>query len=130
MPFTMDAEFLRVGLALLLGGLLVSAGIEDARTREIADGKSIAIALIAPIWWWANGASLWPGVPIQLAIGAGTFLAFAAMLMTMAIVGGGVTAAMLVQRRWKGGEIEVPYGVAIAIAGLLALHEPILNHFS
>jgi len=159
MPFTMDAEFLRAGLALLLGGLLVSAGIEDARTREIADGKSIAIALIAPIWWWANGASLWPGVPIQLAIGAGTFLvfaaafhfgmmgggdvkllsalalwlpfeAFAAMLMTMAIVGGGVTAAMLIQRRWKGGEIEVPYGVAIAIAGLLALHEPILNHFS
>ncbi len=155
----MDAEILRGALALLLGGLLVSAGIEDARTREIADGKSIAIALAAPLWWWANGASLWPGVPIQLAIGAGTFAAFAAMfhlgmmgggdvkllsalslwlplesfagaLMTMALAGGAVTLAMLVERRWKGGEIEVPYGVAIAVAGLLALHEPILNQFS
>ena len=154
----MDAEILRGVLALLLGGLLVSAGIEDARTREIADGKSIAIALLAPIWWWANDASLWPDVPVQLAIGVGTFLVFAlafhwgmmgggdvkllaalalwlpfepyaAMLMTMALAGGAVTLAMMIQRWRNGGEIEVPYGVAIAIAGLLALREPIINQF-
>lgn len=155
----MEWEILRGALALLLGGLLVSAGIEDARTREIADGKSIAIALAAPLWWWANGISWWPGVPVQLLIGAGTFAIFlvafelgamgggdvkllaalslwlplggwAAMLVAMSLAGGAVTAAMLVQRRWKGGEIEVPYGVAIAIAGLLALREPILNQFA
>lgn len=155
----MESEILRGSLALLLGGLLLSAGIEDARTREIADGKSIAIALVAPLWWWANGISGWPGVPVQLLIGIGTFAVFAfafhigmmgggdvkllaalslwlpfegwlSMLVAMSLVGGAVTAAMLVQRRWKGGEVEVPYGVAIAIAGLLALREPILNQFA
>lgn len=163
-PFTMTAEILRLALALALGGLLLSAGIEDARTREIADGKSIAIAAIAPLWWWANGASLWPGVPIQLAIGAGTFVAFAlafhvgmmgggdvkllaalslwlpfqqfaATLVAMSLIGGGVTVAMMIDRwrrarRAEAGGIEVPYGVAIAAAGLLALHEPILNQFA
>lgn len=159
--FTMHGEILRIALALTLGGLLLSAGIEDARTREIADGKSIAVALVAPLWWWANGASLWPGVPIQLLIGAGTFLAFAvafhvgmmgggdvkllsalslwlpfqqfaSMLVAMSLIGGAVTAAMMVERRRRAGagEVEVPYGVAIAAAGLLALHEPILNHFA
>ncbi|WP_093334319.1 A24 family peptidase [Sphingomonas rubra] len=155
----MDGEILRAALALTLGGLLVSAGIEDARTREIADGKSIAIALAAPLWWWANGISWWPGVPVQLLIGAGTFAVFAlafhvgmmgggdvkllaalslwlplggwaSMLVAMSLAGGVVTAAMLVERRWKGGEVEVPYGVAIAIAGLLALREPVLNQFA
>ena len=47
----MSASFLLGALALLL----VSAGIEDARTREIANWKNAAIALLAPLWWWANG---------------------------------------------------------------------------
>jgi len=159
MPFTMEWEILRGALALLLGGLLVWAGIEDARTREIADWKSIALVAAAPLWWWANGISWWPGVPVQLLIGVGTFAVFAvafhvgmmgggdvkllaalslwlpfqgwtSMLVAMSLAGGAVTAAMLVQRRWKGGEVEVPYGVAIAIAGLLSLREPILNQFA
>jgi len=38
---------------------------------------------------------------------------------------------MLVERLWRrgAGPVEVPYGVAIAIAGMLALREPILNQF-
>ena len=30
----------------------------------------------------------------------------------------------------RGGAVEVPYGVAIAIAGLLSLREPLLNQFT
>lgn len=157
---------MRAGLVLALGGLLVAAGIEDARTREIANAKNLAIALAAPLWWWANGASLWPGAAIQLGVSTVVFALFAFafargmmgggdvklitalslwlpwnrlvdMLMVMAIVGGAVTLAMLVEHRWRrrggagegGSAIEVPYGVAIAIAGLLAIREPILNQF-
>lgn len=63
----MGDVFLAILLAAL-GLLLVSAGIEDARTRNIANWKNAAIALLAPLWWWANGLALWPDVALQFGI--------------------------------------------------------------
>ena len=145
------------GLALIvvLGALLVAAGIEDARTREIANRKNAAIALLAPLWWWAMGLG-WSDVGIQLlvativfAVFLGTFAAgwmgggdvkmiaaialwlplgsLVDMLMVMAVLGGASTLLLMFdQRRRRRAEatpraIEVPYGVAIAAAALLAL---------
>jgi len=54
-------------LLAVLGLFLLSAGIEDARTREIANWKNAAIALLAPLWWWSNGLALWPDMAFQLA---------------------------------------------------------------
>ena len=160
----MDGFDPRVALALLLGAALLAAGIEDARHRNIANAKTLGIALLAPLWWWANDASWWPGVAMQLGVAALTFALFAAafhigamgggdvklitalslwlppgvflgMLVAMSLLGGAVTIVMMIERRIKraaddsGGQIEVPYGVAIAAAGLLALREPILNQF-
>ncbi|KQM48090.1 peptidase [Sphingomonas sp. Leaf208] len=147
-------------LILVLGGLLVSAGIQDARTREIANWKTAAVALLAPLWWYANGLDPWPDMALQIGValivfalfllafhfgmmGGGDvklivalslwlpFPAFLSMLMVMSIVGGLVTLVMIIEHRAKknAGQIEVPYGVAIAIAGLLALREPLLNQF-
>ncbi|MCP3735199.1 prepilin peptidase [Sphingomonas sp. RP10(2022)] len=138
-------------LVVMLGALLVMAGIEDARTREIANAKNAAIALLAPLWWWALGLG-WGDVGIQLGIAAIVFAvflgAFAAgwmgggdvkmiaalalwlplgslldMLMVMSVLGGAITIAMMIERRWQRriGQVEVPYGVAIAAAALLAL---------
>jgi prepilin peptidase CpaA len=147
------------GLALALALILVLAGVEDVRCREIGNGKVLAAALLAPGWWWVGGMSLWPGLPIQLGMAAVTFALFAAafhhgamgggdvkliaalslwfpwplfaqLLVAMSLAGGVVTAAMLVDRRLTGRPIEVPYGVAIAVAGLLTLREPILNQFA
>ena len=53
-------------LLCALALLLVSAGIQDARTREIANWKNAAIALLAPAWWWANGLALWPDIAVQI----------------------------------------------------------------
>ena len=147
-------------LLAALGLLLVSAGIEDARVREIANWKNAAIALLAPLWWWANGLSLWPAVALQLGVTLIVFALFAgafalkqmgggdvkliaalalwlplqpllAMLITMALLGGGITLLMLGDKwlRRTGRTPEIPYGVAIAMAGLLALREPIFNGF-
>jgi hypothetical protein len=58
-------------ILLLLGALalrLVSAGVEDLRTREIANWKNAAIALLAPLWWWANGLALWPDLALQIGL--------------------------------------------------------------
>lgn len=161
----MDWTILRIALIAALVLLLLSAGIEDARTREIADRKNIAIALIAPLWWWASGLPVWPDMVVRIAVAAGAFLLFAQafrigmmgggdvkmiaaialwlppsllmqMMLVMSIAGGAVTLAMMVDhrlRRAAAGEaengIEVPYGVAIAIAALVILREPIFNPF-
>ena len=149
---------------VLLGALaliLVSAGIEDARVREIANWKNAAIALGAPLWWWASGIALWPDVAIQVGVAALVFAFFvgcfalgmmgggdvkmigalalwlplaplAWMLVVMSLVGGAVTLLFVVDRwiRRGTGRIEVPYGVAIAIAALLTMREPIINQLA
>ncbi|WP_137863160.1 MULTISPECIES: prepilin peptidase [unclassified Sphingomonas] len=148
-------------LLVALALLLVSAGIQDARSREIADWKNAAIALMAPLWWWANGLALWPDVAMQAGLAALVFAFFVGafalgqmgggdvkmigalalwlpvqplvwMLVLMSLIGGGVTLVMVIERwfrRGAGGPLEIPYGVAIAIAALLVLREPIFNQF-
>ena len=53
------------------------------------------------------------------------------MLMMMSIIGGGLTVLLVIERWWRRNKtvIEIPYGVAIAIAALFAMREPILNRF-
>ncbi|MBN8812540.1 MULTISPECIES: prepilin peptidase [unclassified Sphingomonas] len=148
-------------LLVALALLLVSAGIQDARTREIANWKNAAIALLAPLWWWANGLALWPDVAMQAGVAALVFAFFLGafalgqmgggdvkmigalalwlpvqplvwMLVLMSLIGGGLTLLMVIEKRLRrdaGGPLEIPYGVAIAIAALLVLREPIFNQF-
>jgi prepilin peptidase CpaA len=155
MPLSLPSLLL---LALVL--LLLSAAIEDVRTREIANWKNAAIALLAPLWWLASGLTLWPGVAIQLGLAAlvfGLFVgAFAIgqmgggdvkligalalwlppepllwMLVLMSLLGGALTVLMLIDKRLRKKQQlpEIPYGVAIVLAALLVIREPILNQF-
>ena len=149
-------------LPATMGALLLAAGVQDARTREISNATNAAIALLAPVWWIAIGLDPWPDMAIQLLAASIVFALFVgafalgqmgggdvkligalalwltptnvvSMLMVMAIAGGALTLVFLVEHRARGGgdrrTIEVPYGVAIAIAGLLALREPLVNQF-
>lgn len=67
-----------------------------------------------------GGVMLW--VPVNL---------FFEALTVMAVGGGILSAAMLVFSKLRPSTkaVEVPYGVAIAAAGLWALHQQYLNHF-
>ena len=149
--------------AILLGLLvliLVSAGIEDARIREISNWKNAAIALLALPWWFAMGLSPWPDMAIQLGVALAVFALFAAafqfgmmgggdvkmiaalalwfpfdklvsLIVIMSLAGGAITLVMLVEKwvRRRSEQPEIPYGIAIAIAALLTLREPIFNPF-
>ncbi len=149
--------------AILLGLLvliLVSAGIEDARIREISNWKNAAIALLALPWWFAMGLSPWPDMAIQAGVAVGVFALFAAafhfgmmgggdvkmiaalalwfpfnqlvtLIVIMSLAGGAITLVMLVEKwlRRRSEQPEVPYGIAIAIAALLTIREPIFNPF-
>lgn len=67
-----------------------------------------------------GGVMLW--IPLNL---------FLETLTVMALSGGILSAAMLIHSKIRPSDkvIEVPYGVAIAAAGLWALHQQYLNHF-
>ncbi|KTE14282.1 prepilin peptidase [Sphingopyxis sp. H115] len=56
---------------------------------------------------------------------------FLPTLMVMAIGGGILSAVMLIHMKLRPSDkpVEVPYGVAIAAAGLWALHQQYLNQF-
>ncbi|MHA6721074.1 A24 family peptidase [Sphingomonas sp. RS6] len=152
------AATILLGVLMLL---LVWAGIEDVRTREIANWKNATIALLAPLWWWASGVALWPDAAIHVGAAALVFAFFVGafalgqmgggdvkligalalwlpvqpliwMLVLMSLLGGALTIVMLAEkwlRRRNDAPLEIPYGVAIALAGLIVLREPILNQF-
>lgn len=138
-------------LAALAVALLVAAAT-DLRHRRIGNWLTAAIAIAAPLFWWASDLSLWPQVAMQLGVAAGTFALLAALfavgwmgggdvklltalalwiapplflnlVIVMALLGGVLTigfAGWHLMRRRKD-KIGVPYGVAIALAGLWTL---------
>jgi len=150
--------------ASALAIMLLVAAASDIRSRTIPNMLNLVIALSAPIGWWAAGLALWPDIAWQVGAAFALFAAFAALfavggigggdvkliaalalwidarlilslLMVMAIVGGVISAVMIVMRRFKtaegDGEMaeEVPYGVAIALAGLWAIYQQYINQF-
>jgi len=145
-------------LTAVLALLLCWGAVTDLRSRIISNRLNAAIALLAPLWWWANGLSFYPDIAIQLGLGLGVFAIFTAMFAIglmgggdvkmlgaialwmplgamanliglMALLGGAVTVATIIHLRaaQKEGKPEIPYGVAIALAGLWVVGEPYLN---
>ena len=145
----------------ILALLLVVAAVIDVRTFTISNRLNLAVALMAPLYWWSAHLPLWPDIGIQVAIAAGVFallaVAFYAgmmgggdvklaaalalwfspastlrFLVFMSIAGGVLTLVVVGLHRLKKkpGKPEVPYGVAIAIGGLLILIQRFLNQFA
>jgi prepilin peptidase CpaA len=145
-----DVQFHYVLLGALAIALLVAAAT-DLRRRQIDNWLNGAIAITAPLYWWASGMG-WTDIGWQLAsagiafvvlavlfamrqMGGGdvkllTALAlwiaplwFLRLLIVMALLGGLLTIAMAIHHRLgrKVGRVKVPYGVAISCAGLWVL---------
>ena len=148
-------------LLALLALLLVVAAVIDVRTFTISNRLNLAVALMAPLYWWSAHLPLWPDIGIQVAIAAGVFallaVAFYAgmmgggdvklaaalalwfspqstlrFLVFMSIAGGVLTLVVVGLHRLKKkpGKPEIPYGVAIAVGGLLILIQRFLNQFA
>lgn len=139
---------------VLLSGLAIAllfAAFTDLRRRQIDNGLNAAVALSAPLFWWASGFG-WPTIGLQLAVTAASFAVlcalfalrvmgggdvklltalalwirpewFAQLLLIMALLGGVLTVLVVfwhVTLRQRD-RIVIPYGVAIAGAGLWIL---------
>jgi prepilin peptidase CpaA len=142
----------KYGLLAALAIALLVAGFTDLRSRQIGNWLNGAIALGAPLFWWASGLPLWPGVAMQVGVATAVFALLAGLfalgamgggdvklltalalwieptwflrlLVIMSLIGGILTlvfAAWHVSRRRKD-RIAIPYGLAIASAGLWVL---------
>jgi prepilin peptidase CpaA len=142
-------------IGIMAGGLIAAllyATWTDIRARIIPNPLNAGIALAAPLWWWACGMTLWPGVPIQLAVAAVGLLIFAGafaigamgggdvkliaalglwllpldfmrMIVWMSIGGGLLTVGMLIWH--KARRIETPLEIPYGVA-IVAATLPIL----
>jgi prepilin peptidase CpaA len=82
-----------LALMALLAAMLVWIAIVDVKTYTISNGVNIAIAALAPLYWWSAGVPLWPNAAMQVAIAALVFLLFAAAFYFNAMGGGDVKLA-------------------------------------
>jgi prepilin peptidase CpaA len=147
----METIFITRALLGVLAIALVYACIDDWRRRIIENWLTAGIALAAPLLWWANGFTLGGiGIQIAMAavlflifmiffmlgmMGGGDVKLIGALalwfplgimvslLAVMAIIGGALTLGMMVRHKIRKEEapLEVPYGIAIALAGLWAI---------
>ena len=104
---------------LLLGALaaiLVIAAIIDVRTYTISNRLNLVVALLAPLFWWSVHLPLWPGVAIQLALGAGVFVLLALAFYAGMMGGGDVKLAAAVAL-WFSPADTVRFLVFMSIAG-------------
>jgi prepilin peptidase CpaA len=150
-------ELLLAALALIL----VIAAVVDVRTYTISNRLNLAVALLAPVYWWAAAIPLWPDAALHVAVAVGVLALLAIAFYTgmmgggdvklaaalalwfspestvrflvfMSIAGGLVTVVVMAMHRLRSGEgkPQVPYGVAIAIGGLVILAQRFLNQFA
>ena len=147
----MQSGFFSYGLLGALAIALVIAAVTDLRRRQIDNWLNAAIAAGAPLFWLASGLSLGAvGLQIAVALAVLVVLAglfamgamgggdvklltalalwieptgFLKLLIIMALLGGVLTivfGAWHIARRNKQ-KIAIPYGIAIATAGLWTL---------
>lgn len=87
---------------VLLGALamaLLIAAFTDLKSRTIGNKLNLAIAAGAPLFWWANGLDLYPGVATQIGIAAATF-AICALFFAIRQMGGGDVKLLTALALW------------------------------
>lgn len=114
-------------LLIVLATLLVVAAVVDVRTFTISNKLTLAVALLAPVYWLAVPVTLWPEVPIQIAGAVIVFLLLAAAFYA-GMMGGGDVKLAAALALWFPPGLTIKFLVLMSIAGgvltlaLLAWH--------
>ncbi|TCD06218.1 peptidase [Erythrobacteraceae bacterium CFH 75059] len=117
----MTNDALYYGLLGMLAIALLAAAFTDLRERRIGNRLNAAVALGAPVYWWAAGFSLWPEVALQI----GFAVLVAAVLIglwSLKFIGGGdiklLGALALWITPWSYGTLLI---VMALVGGLLTI---------
>ena len=103
-------------LLALLALLLVVAAVIDVRTYTISNRLNLAVALLAPLFWWSVGLPLWPGAAAQVAAALGVFLLLA-LAFYAGLMGGGDVKLAAALALWFSPDATVRFLVFMSIAG-------------
>lgn len=114
-------------LCALLAAMLLWAAVADIRTRTIANGLNLAIALLAPLFWWAMGVDLWPDAAIRVGVAGAVFLLFALAFQIGAMGGGDVKLAAALAL-WFAPADTLRLIVLMSLAGGLLTLIVIIEH--
>ena len=77
----------------LLAAMLVWIAVIDVKTYTISDGLNLAIALLAPLYWWSAEVPLWPDAAIRVGVALLVFSLFAGAFYLNLMGGGDVKLA-------------------------------------
>lgn len=148
----MQGNIFIYGLVGALAIALLVAAFTDIRRRQIDNWLNAAVALGAPVFWWASDMAVWPDVAMQIALALVSFLFFAG-LFALKQMGGGDVKLLTALALWlapitflkllimmsiigavltlgfaawqftitRKRAVKIPYGIAIASAGLITL---------
>ena len=103
-------------LLVLLALILVIAAVIDVRTFTISNRLNLAVALLAPAFWWSTGLSLWPEIAIQVALAAGVFLLFAVAFYA-GLMGGGDVKLAAALALWFPPAAMLTFVIYMSVAG-------------
>ena len=112
----MIATYISYGLLIALAIALLIAAVTDLRSRTISNKLNIAIAAGAPLFWWASGLSLWPGVAMQLGVALAAF-AILAGLFALRLMGGGDVKLLTALALWVAPVTFLKLIIIMALAG-------------
>ena len=103
-------------LCAILALMLLWAAVIDIRTRTIANRLNLAIALMAPLFWWATGVDLWPDAAIRIAVAIAIFVLFA-LAFQLGVMGGGDVKLAAALALWFPPGATVLLIVLMSLAG-------------
>jgi len=100
----------------LLALLLVVAAVIDVRTFTISNRLNLAVALLAPLFWWSVHLPLWPDVGLQIAVAAGVFVLLAVAFYA-GMMGGGDVKLAAALALWFSPLSTLKFLVLMSLAG-------------
>ncbi len=106
------------GLLALLAIALLYAASTDLRRRRIDNWLNAAIALAAPLFWWAGGLALWPDVALHLGVALAAF-GLAAGLFAIGQMGGGDVKLIAALALWFPPALFLQMLIIMAVLGYI-----------
>jgi prepilin peptidase CpaA len=103
-------------LLAILAMILVVAAVIDVRTFTISNRLNLAVALLAPLYWWSIALPLWPGVALHIAFALGVFLLLS-VAFYLGMMGGGDVKLAAALALWFSPIGTLRFLVFMSIAG-------------
>jgi len=103
-------------LVIGLAALLVVAAVIDVRTFTISNRLTLAVALLAPLYWLSIALAPWPGIAIQVAAAAVVFVLMAGAFYA-GMMGGGDVKLAAALALWFPPTATIQFIVLMSLAG-------------